>query len=91
MSGQALTGAWSPYKGLTKDAQKVFKEGILGQVGVDYKPLDYSTQVVNGENFAFFCNASIPGSSETYPAMIDMHRASDTGDVELTGIHRLDH
>lgn len=85
-----IAGGWSPYKELTSEAKEVFSHGIEHFVGVDYSPLLFARQVVNGENYAFFCNASIPGSSVTYPAMVTIHQNMQRN-VGITHIERLNY
>jgi predicted secreted protein len=58
-------GGWSAFKPLDNGAATVFMDARPG-VGVDYKPLLYSQQVVNGSNYRFLANAKIPGGGREY-------------------------
>ncbi|NMU18513.1 hypothetical protein HKA97_00780, partial [Vibrio parahaemolyticus] len=50
-----MAGGWSPFHELTAENKEVFAKGIEGFVGVKYSPLVVATQVVAGQNYAFFC------------------------------------
>jgi hypothetical protein len=64
-----MAGGWSPFNELKAEDKEVFAKGIEGFVGVKYSPLVVATQVVAGQNYAFFCNAEVvyPGA-QPYPA-----------------------
>ncbi|EJL6793309.1 hypothetical protein [Vibrio alginolyticus] len=86
-----MAGGWSPFHELTAENKEVFAKGIEGFVGVKYSPLVVATQVVAGQNYAFFCNAEVvhPGA-QPYPAMV--HMFSDLeGKVGITHIERLNY
>lgn len=86
-----MVGGWSPFHELTEENKEVFAKGIEGLVGVKYSPLVVATQVVAGQNYAFFCNAQVvyPGA-QPYPAMVHMFSDLD-GNVGITHIERLDY
>lgn len=56
--GGTIPGGWSLYGPLDASARAVFEEAMHGFVGVRYAPLDVATQVVAGENYKYFCNAT---------------------------------
>ena len=52
-------GAFSLYSCKIDDAARIaFNEALEGFIGVTYTPVAVSTQVVNGMNYNFFCNAT---------------------------------
>ncbi|WP_299494568.1 hypothetical protein [uncultured Shewanella sp.] len=54
-----LVGGWSPFRPLDHEDELIFKEAMEGFVGVNYRPLMVSTQVVNGTNYRFECEAKV--------------------------------
>ncbi|MBI9034162.1 MAG: hypothetical protein JEZ03_06805 [Bacteroidales bacterium] len=53
-----MVGAWTKYRvNMTKEEIGIFEEAFNGFVGVKYTPLAVATQVVNGTNYSYFCNA----------------------------------
>jgi hypothetical protein len=57
MSNVAV-GGWSPFAPLDKEAKHAFDTAISGLVGVQYTPVAYSSQIVNGTNYNFLCQAT---------------------------------
>lgn len=54
-----LLGAFSSYTcNISSAAKKTFEEVMEGFIGVEYVPVAVSTQVVQGCNYKFFCNAT---------------------------------
>jgi hypothetical protein len=52
-----ITGGWTPYScSISPEAQNVFNTALKGLLGVNYTPLTFSTQLVAGTNYSFFCN-----------------------------------
>lgn len=88
---EGMMGAWSDYHKLTPNEQNVFDEGMEGFAGVAYSPVAAATQVVNGENYSFFCNATtVTEKPEHFPAIVDMYKKP--GEVaEITDINPLKH
>ena len=82
-------GGWTPFAKVTSDKQKVFDEALKGLVGVDYTPLAFTSQVVNGANYIFAANAKIvyPGSRE-YPALLRVF-SPPGGPARVVNIQRL--
>ena len=53
-----ILGGWSIFRtGITKEEKHIFEEAFKGFVGVSYSPIAVATQVVQGTNYSFFCNA----------------------------------
>lgn len=75
MSAQAtLVGGWSVYHPLTPEDQLVFNEALSGFVGVHYEPSEVSTQLVNGTNYRFKCNASVPPADVIWQAIVEIYK-----------------
>ncbi|MBV5281641.1 MAG: hypothetical protein JZU53_04310 [Paludibacter sp.] len=73
--GTNLLGGWSAYSTtISSEAKKAFDEAFKGFVGVGYKPLAVSQQVVSGMNYRFFCNAKgvYPGAVD-YAALVEIY------------------
>jgi len=90
-----MGGGWSNYREPTREELNIFNQAIHNQshpvVGVNYKPLAVATQVVEGMNYSFFCNAT----PEThYPlheaAIVDIWMDSEQT-IKLTDIHKVTH
>ena len=52
-----FTGGWTDFCALRAEDESLFKETMTLK-GVDYKPFAVATQVVNGTNYKFLCNAT---------------------------------
>lgn len=89
MSNQIL-GAYGPFSSKIDDqATKAFSEAVEHFVGVQYSPVAVATQVVAGLNYAFFCNAQIPGlGNSIYPAMVNVYQPLD-GSAVITHIQKI--
>lgn len=59
MEKQNPVGAWTPNRPLEDEDLKVFEQAINGLVGVQYTPLEVSTQLVAGTNYRFICRAKM--------------------------------
>lgn len=70
---KSLVGGWTAYHALTAEDQKVFDEAMRGFVGVKYSPEMVSTQIVNGTNYRFRCNASMPPSDVIWEAIVEVY------------------
>ncbi|AZE49045.1 hypothetical protein C4K04_3373 [Pseudomonas chlororaphis] len=89
MSAQEnFVGGWTPYHELTPKDREVFKEALAGFVGVQYTPELVSTQVVNGTNYRYQSKATLPGSSESWQAVVEIY-APIKGKPYITQIHRI--
>lgn len=83
-----LVGGWTPYHPLTPKDKEVFKEALGGFVGVNYTPEEVSSQVVNGTNYRYLSKASLPGSSASWQAIVEIY-APINGKPHITQIHRI--
>lgn len=54
-----VLGAYSRMRALTAEDKAVFDEAVGAIIGVSYKPDSVATQLVNGTNYRFLCNAEI--------------------------------
>ncbi|MGE7955622.1 hypothetical protein ACQKQA_03315 [Pseudomonas sp. NPDC089530] len=89
MSAQEhFVGGWTPYHELTPKDKEVFKEALAGFVGVHYTPEKVSTQVVNGTNYRYLSKATLPGSSDSWQAVVEIY-APIKGKPHITQIHRI--
>ncbi|AZD08486.1 hypothetical protein C4K26_3083 [Pseudomonas chlororaphis] len=89
MSAQEnFVGGWTPYHELTPKDREVFKEALAGFVGVQYTPEKVSTQVVNGTNYRYLSKATVPGSSDSWQAVVEIY-APIKGKPHITQIHRI--
>ena len=88
MSQNTIPGGWTPYHPLTTEDKAVFEEATKGLLGVDYNPLEVSTQVVKGINYRFLCDASIPPAGVIWRAIVEIYAAPGQRPV-VTQIHRL--
>ncbi|MDP9528533.1 hypothetical protein [Pseudomonas protegens] len=85
---EALVGGWTAYHELTPKDKEVFEEAMTGFVGVDYTPELVSTQLVNGTNYRYQTQASLPGSSGSWQAIVEIY-APINGKPHITQIHRI--
>jgi hypothetical protein len=89
--GTNLLGGWSAYSTtISSEAKKAFDEAFKGFVGVGYKPLAVSQQVVSGMNYRFFCNAKgvYPGAVD-YAALVEIY-APLQHPAHITSIKKVD-
>lgn len=87
MNMKTTVGGWTPFSSeINAKEQEVFKEALDGLMGVNYTPVAVSTQVVNGTNYSFFCNAQpvYPGA-KTEGAMVEIY-APIEGEPHITEI-----
>lgn len=85
---EQLLGGWTSYHPLTAEDQKVFDEAMRGFVGVKYMPTEVSTQVINGTNYRFKCNASMPPSEVIWQAIVEIYSPID-GQPHVMSITRI--
>lgn len=88
MSNESLVGGWTGYGPLTPEDKRVFEETMEGFVGVHYTPEKVSTQLVNGTNYRYLCDANIPVMPLTWQAIVEIH-APIKGKPFIMSIHRL--
>ncbi|MGE4512790.1 hypothetical protein SAMN05421846_10417 [Chryseobacterium taeanense] len=84
----ALVGGWTAFHPLTPEDWKVFEEAMHGFVGVKYTPLEVSTQVVNGMNYRYKCDASMPPSDVIWQAIVEIYQPTD-GKPHVVAITRI--
>lgn len=71
---QLGSGGWSPYREVTPQDQKIFNEALAGLLGVQYTPTLVSTQVVNGTNYRYQANATVPGPTPyTWQVIVEIY------------------
>ncbi|GEN77348.1 hypothetical protein CHA01nite_30880 [Chryseobacterium hagamense] len=86
---ELVLGGWTKYHALTPEDQQVFDEAMKGFVGVKYTPQEVSTQVVNGTNYRFRCDASMPGPQPmNWEAIVEIY-APIEGQPHVVSIHRI--
>jgi hypothetical protein len=85
---EVLLGGWTKYHPLTAEDQKVFEEAMRGFVGVKYAPTEVATQVVNGTNYRFKCNASMPPSDVVWQAIVEIYSPIE-GQPHVVSITRI--
>jgi len=89
MSESTIPGQWTPYGPVSTELEAVFKEAIAGLRGVNYQPLVAATQVVNGTNFSYFCNATpVYPNSPTFGVVVSIY-APTGAQPHLIGIERV--
>jgi hypothetical protein len=67
----------------------VFEEAMRGFVGVGDSPLDVATQIVAGENYKFFCNATtVTKEPMNFAAIVEIFRPLQ-GKPHITRIERV--
>lgn len=89
MSAQEnLVGGWTAYHGLSPEDVKVFNAALAGIVGVVYTPELVSKQIVSGVNYRFQTNASLPGQSHSWQAIVEIY-APLNGEPHVTQIIRV--
>ena len=85
-----LLGAWSSWNfTLSAAAKDVFDQTVGKLVGVQYTPLAFATQVVNGLNYCFLCEVQVVGpENPQFVAMIYVY-APANGEPHITHITRI--
>lgn len=85
---ETLVGGWTAFHPLTPEDQKVLDEAMNGFVGVIYTPFEVSTQLVNGTNYRFKCDASIPPADVVWQAIVEIYQPI-SGQPHVVGITRI--
>jgi hypothetical protein len=85
-----VPGGWDDFSfTITPEAKKVFDQALNGLTGVQYTPLAFAIQVVNGLNYCFLCGGQIVSPVGTeFVALIYVY-APREGAPHITGIKRL--
>jgi len=83
-----ILGGWTPFRPLDENCMNVFNEAICNLIGVNYTPIEVSTQVVNGINYRFRCDAKCTSpNAPTYQCTIEVYQAPNCTPV-VTNITR---
>lgn len=73
----SVPGGWTDFSTqIDASARQVFDEALGRIVGVGYSPIAVASQVSQGVNYRFFCNAypvTTPGM-QTYPVMVKIYK-----------------
>jgi hypothetical protein len=89
MSNTTL-GSYSPFSAkISTEDKEIFINAFEKFAGVNYEPIAVAKQVVAGENYAFFCNATpvYPGASSN-PAMVTIFKSLE-GHSSITHIEKI--
>lgn len=85
---ETLVGGWTPLHALDDQEQQVFAEATSRLIGAEYQPLEVRTQVVNGINYQYVANQSVPGFSAVRRVLVEIY-APISGEPTITGIKPL--
>ncbi|MCX6179388.1 MAG: hypothetical protein NT163_08520 [Chlorobiales bacterium] len=89
-SSLKIAGGWTDFTTeITTDELNVFNKAIAGLVGVSYKPLAVSTQIVAGINYRFFCNSKVVYPGAHNRAVLIHIYAPLAGDAHITAINEV--
>lgn len=71
-----IPGGWTAYNSsISDDAMIAFKEALDGHLGVIYTPLVLDSQVINGVNYHFLCDAQVVyPNAPHYAAFIQVYK-----------------
>ncbi len=89
MTTATMVGSYTAFSSdLSGEELNVFRSAMKGLVGVKYTPIAVSTQLVNGMNYRFFCNAmgAYPGATNE-GAMVEIYKPI-SDDAHIVSIHR---
>jgi hypothetical protein len=87
MEQNTLAGGWSAWNfKSTTEASKVFEESLGKLLGVKYKLVAFASQLVNGTNYAFLCEAeAVTLQSLDHVVLANVHQPIK-GQPHITGI-----
>lgn len=51
-------GSYSEFRNVNEEDKKIFDQVIIDIDGIGYEPFAVATQLVNGVNYKFLCNAT---------------------------------
>ena len=85
-----LLGGWSIFRtDITEEEKGIFEAVTKNLEGVKYDPIAIATQVVNGTNYKFFCNAQIVyPNAPNQAAMITIYQPLK-GPTHITSVKML--
>lgn len=71
-----VPGGWTDFSTqIDASARQVFDEALGRIVGVEYSPIAVASQVSQGVNYRFFCNAyPVTPGMQTYPVMVRIYK-----------------
>ena len=82
-----IPGGWSKNHPLTDEERMMFDEAISKNIGITYDPKLVSVQIVNGTNYRYQCEASMPPAMLIWRARVDIYKPND-GTPVITEIIR---
>jgi hypothetical protein len=87
-----LLAGWTKYNtNISEEAIQVFDKVMERIVGVQYTPLAYSKQEVNGTNYSYFCNMkAVYPDSPNEAAMVSIYKPIN-GEPHLREIQPIVH
>lgn len=69
-----MQGGWTKFRMVKPEEQTMFHQ-VMTLIGVQYEPFAVATQVVQGENYNFFCNAHAESNPpRDYAAQVHIFR-----------------
>jgi hypothetical protein len=87
---RTLLGAWGSFSfTITPEAKKAFDQALEGLVGVQYTPLAFAIQVVNGLNYCFLCEGKVVVPEQPEIAALIYIYAPFDGVPHITDITRI--
>lgn len=85
-----VMGGWSKFSPISKEGKEILKEALGTPLGVKYEGFAMATQVVEGHNYKFLCNAeTVTLKGHDYVAEILVYCAPKKG-PELISINITD-
>jgi hypothetical protein len=83
---EIILGGWSAFRAVDSEDVAIFNKATEHLLGVDYTPLEVSTQVVAGMNYRFICESKVvaPGT-ESHKATVTIYQPLK-GDPIVTNI-----
>ncbi|NJL28088.1 MAG: hypothetical protein HC897_09410 [Thermoanaerobaculia bacterium] len=89
-SESGLMGGWSLWNfTLSPEAKKVFEHTVGLLRGVNYTPLAFATQVVDGLNYCFLCKGQVVVPEQPQFAVLIYVWAPPGGEPHITHIKRI--
>ena len=84
-----FAGGWSEFCALNPQEEALFQKTMTLK-GVDYKPFAVATQLVNGTNYKFLCNATtVTNPPRLFLAQVVIYQPLQ-GEAVITNISELD-
>ena len=87
---KTLTAVYSQYTNkITKKAKQAFNNAMNDVMGLNYHPIAFSAQIVDGINYKFFCNSEASSSPPISGAAIVTIFAPTNGAAHITHIQSI--